>query len=779
MRIFFAWRIDNSHSEPDLKYNGNWDNIRDFDDSLLADALFEAHSIKADTRDKFFIKGDWGQFCETDGLGRDAKIIDAFAGLCEDPGLVSGSSNEIGYYYDRDITSDPDVLLPETIDGSTGKPNKYAYYNGSRVNRTDAQKYVWEPTGDANHDFSDGWESKTETIAPTFDLIDNNSNNIVKLKEKDEYYIFGPFNIQSYRDGVKNNDNEYEYRISGSKTSGDSFITTAMYPDYLIPCYSDGRDIPKKLKGNTDTFYLKILKNDLENDVGNVNYIEIASKITYDYHLKITGGGTRLWHVDGWTFDSWQKVSSGYEDINIDINKPDIEVPDSIKYTNIQGAITIHKQDELSWTEDDGNCYTYDSDGNKVTMDGIKFVVNKYGDGWALDNGDGTISYGDIYDREKNEYHKPVIFTTNTAGWTDTIVGFDTGCTYMVYEIIDDPVKLDGEYYGIPDEFRDIYKATYGAYELWDCPFSLKALGQGDLTNDTADDDFNMTQENGSYEFNYDQAINFMYSGEFEEFNLTNKRDYISLQIDKKDQFLGKFEDLPDKLSGIKFKVFQEGKGWIDKVNRNDEHSDTKYVNFENAYELETHADGTTDILRRLEAGGKYIIVETYIPDHLKDYYTLQKGNPTSTGTDIWKVFNNCIVPYSSEGLAVWNNKIKLIYENGNDKDKYELLTKCKQIKASDTGNGIYKWAARNPRDYFAMQIYKLNKRNEALNGIKFAVLEEDKDSDFSNRKGKWVATDVYGNYGAPIPTYESMLRFGLFTTGEKIKTEQKMVIQE
>ena len=611
----------------------------------------------------FYIEGDWRTFAETKWSNESHNgyydtIVDEYAGACIDSNRDVGSG--IAGYDDR--------LADEDFQ---------EYYEGSQISRYPSANYEWWYSGDINADFAScskndvqkwyKYDGKQTSKAPTLRAT-NNNETMLQIKEfGDNDYLIGPMTIINNADKIDRMSFTVTYR------NNDTYV--------FNPVDSTGKNLTEnELKGNVniDECYLKVSKNTVI-ERGGIYQINAILEKDYIYHYEEHTEGRRI----------WQKVGDGYAQRVADLTptKTDVTPEDTtgtisikLSWENFQGAITIHKQDELSWTEDDGNCYTYDSDGNKVTMDGINFIVNKFNDGWAVYDTYGNIKYGNI-----DANHKPVIFTTDKTGKTQTIVGFDTvntsssialedgtikeimqnidGSTYMAFEIIDDNCSYDGGNYSLPDKFRDLYKATYSEGQLWGCPYSLKSLGNGDLTNfdggnDSVYDDFNRTRqyydpntypEENFGEFINDSAIRFLYSGEFEDVNLTNKRDYVSLTLEKKDKNTSDID-----LKGLGFKVYKvntgglkEGEyGWVQKIQTNNEHSDVKYVDgndgYANAFEIVvdsngkwTDSSGNIRKLRRLANHGTYIIYESKIPESLQNDYKLDYGESSTGGVSL------------------------------------------------------------------------------------------------------------------------------------------------
>lgn len=416
-------------------------------------------------------------------------------------------------------------------------------------------------------------------------------------------------------------------------------------------------------------------------------------------------------------------------------------------------------------------------------MEGIYFVVNRRGYGWVEKDNNGNISYNQTWNESK-----AVKLRTNSDGTTPTLVGLEPlahylaeegnsngNGVYMIYEIIA-PLSGGNSAYRLPERLRDYYKATY-PNGLYGCPYSLKAIENGNVIvsgGHYTNDKINLKDSNPDNDGNHI----WIESGEFWYSNSTNTRDYVSLQIQKKDHYTGTFDT---GYGGFKFKVCkQEADGtykWVRKVNPNDEHSDVVYGSFNAATELTTQPDGKTEVLRRLESGAKYWFVETAIPTELQDYYTLRTVYEPLTTSKTYETY--VFKPYNIDTTK----RIKVLSSTAYKFTLLEPLTiYAKKPSGSGTtnvvqsSNGIYTWTGYNPRDYFTIQIEKKNKDGNLLNDMKFAILIEDSTSTATNRKGKWLTADSNGIYKGTLSTYESMKASegksttGVFTTGEKGK---------
>lgn len=92
--------------------------------------------------------------------------------------------------------------------------------------------------------------------------------------------------------------------------------------------------------------------------------------------------------------------------------------------------------------------------------------------------------------------------------------------------------------------------------------------------------------------------------------NAKNTKAYSSLEIVKTDSKTG------ETISGIGFKVYQHGKGWL-KADKNNKV--TSYVAFDKATEFITGSNGTTTI-KKLPVNKKYTIVETSLGKNIDKY---------------------------------------------------------------------------------------------------------------------------------------------------------------
>lgn len=680
-----------------------------------------------------------------------------------------------------------DLMEHEYLNGELSEP----------INATEPVTYYREYTQNPSVDWVDEEEYPYIDEYPVDLNLMGNTDDYINVNRKNGDYLFGPFVIN------RNDHSEYfdEYKIEVLGNWGTNYVF-GKDDDHI--CKANGSE---NTLGATGTFYIKLSQSEMDN-LGTVTLVR-ASTDFYDEYIKY---GVERIASDVWYSGDLQSVSCGYtttETMDILVKQYGEGL---LEWYKFPGAITIQKSDEIG----------KDENGNTLSMEGINFIVNKFNDGWAVYDNQGNITYGDI-----DSNHKPVIFTTDATGRTQTIVGFDTvsnttvaledgttkeimqnidGSTYMAFEIIDDNYNGDGNYYGLPNDDRhlsDYYKATYSAGQLWGCPYSLKSLGNGNLknfdgSNDSVYDDFDMSRQYynpDTYPVEYfgeflngNSPIHFIYSGEFETFNVTNTRDYVSLQIDKKDHYNGTFDN---NYAGIRFKVCKLDEDgtykWVHKVNPSDPHSEVTYGSFNGAYELTTDKYGKTGVLKKLDNGGTYWIVETYIPPQLEEYYTLHSAN------DVYRVAGSTEMKYKVyfdqynidlKDSQNRDNKIKLLSSTANEftllQPKKIYVKKPQGETATnvvDTGYGKFSWQGWNPRDYFAIQIYKQNERNtngntthDPLNDIEFAILEESKDSTESNYKGGWVATDNNGIYNSSlIPNYDSIsnIRTARYITGE------------
>lgn len=688
-------------------------------------------------------------------------------------------------------------------DGQTINADFYnhEYKNGiysQPINATEPVTYYREYTQNPSVDWVDEEEYPYIDEYPVDLNLMGNTDDYINVNRKNGDYLFGPFVIN------RNDHSEYfdEYKIEVLGNWGTNYVF-GKDDDHI--CKANGSE---NTLGATGTFYIKLSQSEMDN-LGTVTLVR-ASTDFYDEYIKY---GVERIASDVWYSGDLQSVSCGYtttETMDILVKQYGEGL---LEWYKFPGAITIQKSDEIG----------KDENGNTLSMEGINFIVNKFNDGWAVYDNQGNITYGNI-----DSNHKPVIFTTDATGRTQTIVGFDTvsnttvaledgttkeimqnidGSTYMAFEIIDDNYNEDGNYYGLPNDDRhlsDYYKATYSAGQLWGCPYSLKSLGNGNLknfdgSNDSVYDDFDMSRqyynpdtypvEHFGEFLNGNSPIHFIYSGEFETFNVTNTRDYVSLQIDKKDHYNGTFDN---NYAGIRFKVCKLDEDgtykWVHKVNPSDPHSEVTYGSFNGAYELTTDKYGKTGVLKKLDNGGTYWIVETYIPPQLEEYYTLHSAN------DVYRVAGSTEMKYKVyfdkynidlKDSQNRDNKIKLLSATANEFSPLEPIKIYANVKQQgeeatdiiETRSGKFIWRGWNPRDYFAIQIYKQNERNtngntthDPLNDIEFAILEESKDSTESNYKGGWIATDNNGIYNSSlIPNYDSIsnIRTARYITGE------------
>lgn len=774
------------------KYDGNWNYIRnqlsDIEDHELSNYYGTVKELLFGWYPQFFwIDDDWKSF---GSLNEDGSFDNLFKAECTNYDKPANPNGGYEFNYNIEYAFKDPELVEEYLSTHPDIRNwrNQFYddrYNGE-VNRYPAHKYRFTAAGD---DVADNFYNTEYSTYSEYNAFGNsttsNEGSVVPIKKlSDGNYLMGPFKINSSIERVKKqngiittrtNDNNYNisYSFEIKGTGKNSGTISQAYN-------SSGGKIDLKNKENV-TFYLKVTEQDLKN----YQYIYdvcIYEKVDYTKVEYYYFNGQKKYHRVN-DYDTSQVLPDIYQ-VPADNTATLYEYSPAPKketikktyhYYHLQGNLSIHKEDELG----------VDENGNKLNLSGISFLVNKVGDGWVARNSSGNI----VYQRDYFDINNAIVLTTDSNGNTEEIVGLKPG-EYAIYEIIDsygDLARIGKSDMSV--QLRDFYKADPYNY-TFGCTYALKKVAELDRYNSMYYSDIDNTY------------------GKFSPETIVNTRDYVTLQIDKCDQFLGKLGTQANKnnMKGIKFKVFQSGKGWIDKVNRNDEHSDIKYVKFEDAYELVTDANGTTEILRRLPNGGEYLIVETYIPDgtngtdDLTPYYTLQtayKDDPSQSSPGVYEIFRNYIATssYSRAGENAWGNiKIKAICHKPSDKTSNTILVTCQAIKASSSNNGKYVWKARNLRDFITLQIYKQNERtesgktvNDPLNDVKFAILEETSSSSETNRDGSWITANKDGKYNkTKISSYnypsqsaandvllrsEGKTYSGVFLTGEKPKT--------
>ena len=516
-----------------------------------------------------------------------------------------------------------------------------------------------------------GYFVENETPTPEFNIT-GNGNETIRIKDFDDSnYLIGPFSI------TRNDQNtDYTFEIVGSNGNiGQS--------DFLT-CDDNGNY--KRVKGRCPKFYLKVNKNRIKN-INRILKVELTTEdVEYTYDCDITAVGKKIYSCPG-----YQEVAGDTPYIPFEPEQRKIH--SNYEWNNFQGALTIHKNDEQSWQKDN-NTYVRTPDG-ETTMEGIYFVLYRQGYGWVEENSDGTFAYNPNWNESK-----AVKLRTDSRGDTRTLVGLDSGYNgengkggYMAFEIIK---ALDGgnSTYNLPGKLSDLYKATHPNGERG-CPYSLKLIEKID---------------------GYDNYYAGISSGEFRNATLTNTRDYVTLKIQKQDE-IGKDENGNNlNLAGISFKVYKKGAGWVQKENTSDVHSNIRYVDFNNATPIETKSDGSTDLLRRLDNDGEYIICETFIPARLADYYCTKSYN----GGDaiIQKFCTDYGIPH--------DKGIKLVADQNG-----KLITECKKIKIWESPSqgdgfehGVYYWNAKNNRDFVALTVQKKDKNtsNIDLSGLRFKV---------------------------------------------------------
>ena len=677
----------------------------------------------------FYVAGDWRTFAE---IGEDNIKVNNISGHCLDHGLpVSYDSATRDLY---GINYSPDT--------------QKEYIHGGEVNCYPKQEYYWKPTGNIYDDFITGLEQEPEeAIARTYydrdgDVVDYTTGKYVKpkityngdlnqkIKLKDDgsgNCIVGPININ------KNNIDTRGFKINQWYFTFDGYDGRH---GAFTPIKNDGTEITN-YNDYEGEFYLKIPIDELRN-CGGISQIVVNIKVTYCYWYKEETVGRRIWHnVNG---DEFQRVGDDtWETTSID-EKYNNEIDASFYFSNVQGAFTIHKEDEITYKNSAG----YDLDvgkaltetGDKISLDGISFVVNKEGSGWLKYDSQGYIDYGDW-----DEASSIVMKTgeNGEAGATRTLIGLEPG-QYYIFEIIEaGSVDVGGRIItgshanDLPDELKNYYKASVDC-GLWGCPYSLK-LSHNSIVENKDD-----------YDYRYNPVIE---QGEFEEntyqTNFYNSRDYVALKIFKQDEYKKNTSlDLtkrPD-LSGIQFCLFKEGEGW---AHLPYEGAEVTYGNWDdNVYRFTTNSDGETEMLQRLTNDfpyktARYHLYEVYIPEHLRYYYDLDEEVYTSFGGPSGKV------------KKVEPNELILRATRWN----YGLCTWNKDTKEGRNKTTI------NERDFLSLQIYKDNEKKEPLNDIGYAILEVGEGSTESNYKGKWITASGIGKFKEKVTSFEYALNNG------------------
>ena len=293
-------------------------------------------------------------------------------------------------------------------------------------------------------------------------------------------------------------------------------------------------------------------------------------------------------------------------------------------------------------------------------LEGIGFKVYNYTTKkWLkIASTNGTISFVD-------KFEEATTLTTNNKGYANAqglstdrygnpIINNLPYGKYLVYET------------KIPNSLSDYYEITT------QCNVSNgeKITAKKMVTNETA--------SNGLIELGAGQTIIL---------TAENKKDFIPLQIEKKDE-------VSNLLSGIGFKIYSYAKqNWL-KIDSNNKVSN--YVSFDQATELITDNNGLTSKIDKVPVG-KYMIVETNVGRY-GDIYEL--------GT-----FN-----LNGENLP---GKIK--------KENYDVQANANNlVTITDT----------NKADYGKIQIQKVDEEtNEPLQGVEFKI--------YSSNENGWLKTDA------------------------------------
>lgn len=563
-------------------------------------------------------------------------------------------------------------------------------------------KYSIYVDGSSNASYTYNSSSMNDKPQITFNK-QNDVTSVTNVYKDGDYTILGSFSINDdnkYTITHGNNQNTtkswnkpYNIEITCNDGTKLYYIKSNSYNPVEI-LNSNKRPMTGDFTGN-QTFYIKIPTSTLfsHNGVKQVKaYVNININWKYEGIIK-----AHKLYLCG----EYQKVLGKMEEIPVDDGGSPNENWQKV-WTNFEGAIRVKKSDEIG----------YDENQQRLNLEGISFLVNKEGDGWVKFDSNGNFTgYYNPQGNDAWDGSQITVLKSNSSGYTNEIVGLDPNGKYAIYEIIK---ENEGRGYSLPvhgsQNLADYYKADYSG--RWKCPYELK------LCLDETSKQTDEYKELGS--------------GKFFTSNVENERDYVAVQIHKKDE-LGRESEID--FTGMKFKLYnKEQSGWVHR----DSNGNITYGNWNGAYELTSDSDGNTEILKRL-LKGKYYICESYIPESLRDYYQLHK-------------------PFmlTSNGMV---NEVGTIQDYGKYVGEQEIY------KSDYAKNyGLFEFnesETTNSRDVINIRIHKENEDNKNLNGLKYKI--------WNDVDKCWVQVDNNGYYidNTSIKTFSLDDKYTTFTTGE------------
>ena len=620
-------------------------------------------------------------------------------------------------------------------------------------------------------------------------VLEGNTDDNIKIRNKNDEYLLGPFNISRY--SVRNYEEKYsrydegtelfqgyEIEILGNETEpgsgeywyynfnpygkGNKNSNGKFETDYHI-CDYNGNSVDLDATG---TFYIKLSKSEMEG-LEFVTQVRARTEVFFTKDVREDRVGTDVWYAG----DEYQRVRENFPDDSATVIPIHIESEGEqyIYWTHFPCSIQIHKTDELG----------VDENGNPIKMEGVNFVINRAGRGWAYYDKEGYIQYGQLDNLDYANGERPVIFTTDANGDSQIIQGFESvgwaydeygnimyssdanplavgdqeiiengkriirgDCNYLIFEIIKDTYSDDSKDYSIPEKYNDAffyedyYKSNVDRY-IWGCPYDLRSVGLNHSkvgVHESGDDyikDFDWTIGYGLRDYN-DPALCRGIESTFYSQNIENKRDYTSVQITKRIEFTqNKFADEYADLSGFKFKIAKyipaskssDGIAkyqWVKKVNddpeHNQEHSNITFVD---------NINDTDTVLTTDRDGKTDILRRLPIEDGTVQYYALEVGIPERFKEEYATYKNNGNFFFSnySDGQYV-NLKLDAMTEakfTVGHSGYYRSFTESYLYKSNQ---GVIKMVDTNYYDYESIQIEKKNEKGELLDGIGFAIMD-------------------------------------------------------
>ena len=432
----------------------------------------------------------------------------------------------------------------------------------------------------------------------------------VKARYVGDNIVIGPLGINSNADKTwQNQCDDFVFTITNADGSNTKTVS--------VVCDENGEN--ERTTNATGVYYLKVPKSEFENGISKVevtsgiNYI-VTKTETYLQKTTITNGQPlATWTPERKEITETEKKNDGLEWIIDTAN------------------LLIVKTDEIGT----------DEDGNPLDLSGIKFIINKEGEGWLKKDKEGNYYPAD-FDDEQGEL---VVLTTDNEGRTETIEGIDSG-SYAVYEII------EGGDYSLPERLKEYYKETVDG--RWGCPYKLKLFGKGENL-----DNYKKIKQGQTYEFSAE-----------------NKRDFNKLK-------LRKIDESGQSLQAVKFKIKdKEADKWVKWKKVHDDKTNTdKYVvdglteEFNKNDSLSTlitlGSEGYTEVVEKFEVGRQYEIYEVDLGPYGYIYEIGHENGGTEEGLLV-------------DTFTMESNKECLQLETVTNIPVYGSLTIDKKVKNTD-----------------------------------------------------------------------------------------------